>query len=710
MIKHCKLQSPISSLLLLILFLSPQTTDAIEPEKDFGIIARVAANIIVKEHYRQHSLDDEISKALFEKYFQTLDPNKIYFTIQDIKKFEGYLDKLDNQVLEGDISFSFELYNIFLDKVEQYRQYAKKLLDQKMEFSGNETFLIDRSKSPWPASENEQKKLWNLKIKNDILSLRLMERAAKEENNKNGNALPQAWIKQPPEKRILKRISNYLHFLKENEPLDVLELYLTSLANIYDPHSEYMSPRTMEDFNIQMRLSLMGIGALLTSEEGYTKIVKIIPGGPADKDGRLQPEDRIIAVSQGDEEPVDVLDMPLTKVVSMIRGEKNTKVRLTILEGSKGVNSIPKVISLIRNTVELTDQEARGEICNIKNNDGTKSKKIGILYLPSFYFDFEGAYTGLQNFKSSTNDVKRILNEFSGAQIDGLVLDLRSNGGGSLIEAIRLTGLFIKKGPVVQVRSQDGNCQIQYDPDENSYYDGPMIVLINRLSASAAEIFAGAIQDYKRGIIAGDKHSHGKGTVQIVFNLDDILCHYGLKTPTGSVKITSAKFYRINGASTQNQGVSPDIVFPSFTDSMEIGEEYLDHALPWDNIAPVSHDDYFSGFTEILRRLGEKSFTRISVNHNFNVLKQNIETFNRIKEKKTITLNEEERWAFYQKEKNIIEQQSTLIKSDDGLEDEQKNGKEKQEDIYLNESINILLDFIELLSAKTIPESSEADK
>jgi carboxyl-terminal processing protease len=498
----------------------------------------------------------------------------------------------------------------------------------------------------------------------------------------------------------MKRINNNLKYLKENAAIDVLELYLTALANIYDPHSGYMSPRTVDDFNIQMRLSLVGIGATLTMEDGYTKIINIVPGGPADLDGRLKPEDRIVAVAQEDGETVDVIDMPLSKVVNMIRGKKDTTVKLTVMKGDKGIHAIPEIIAIRRNTVKLIDQEAKGEIRKAKMEDGTE-KKIGVLTLPSFYFDFEGASKGKEDFKNSTNDVKKILTDFNKEKIDGLLLDLRSNGGGSLFEAISLTGLFIKRGPVVQVRNQNGSVEVKNDPDRNICYDGPMVVLVNRLSASAAEIFAGAIQDYGRGIIIGDSHTHGKGTVQTIFDLDTFLRHYGNKSPSGSVKITTAKFYRINGESTQNKGIRPDIIFPSFTDAMEIGEEYLEHSLPWDTINPVKYEA-FSDTSKSIPVLNEKSKKRRLSENEFKILSTNIERFRKMRENKTITLNEEKRWDLYKEEKKISEQQYSLMKLEEPPLDENASGKDKskksEKDIFLEESSKILRDYIALLS------------
>ncbi|MFA6293267.1 MAG: carboxy terminal-processing peptidase [Victivallales bacterium] len=695
------------------IFLAATGGRAVEPNKDQGTVARITANIFSKEHYRRHFLDNEISKQLFDEYFKMLDPAKLYLTQEDIKVFEKYRTELGGMLLDGNATFAFAVYNYLLLKAEDCRNMAEEIIREKLDFNTDETYTVDRTKAQWPANAKEQRDLWRLKIKNDIVSFRLIERAAKEaaEEQKNKTeaevkgkdaSLIQKWDKGTPEERVMRRINNNLKYLKENEAIDVLELYLSALANVYDPHSGYMSPRTVDDFNIQMKLSLVGIGATLTTEDGYTKIISIVPGGPADLDGKLKAEDRIIAVAQENGEPVDVIDMPLTKVVKMIRGKKDTTVKLTVMKGDKGMHAIPEIIAIKRDTVKLTEQEAKSEIRKVKTEDGTELK-VGVLTLPSFYLDFDGASSGKENFKSSTNDVKKILADFNREKIDGLLLDLRSNGGGSLFEAVSLTGLFIKRGPVVQVRNQNGSVEIKNDPDRNICYDGPMVVLVNRLSASAAEIFAGAIQDYGRGIIIGDMHTHGKGTVQTIFDLDTFLRHYGVKSPSGSVKITTSKFYRINGESTQNKGVRPDIIFPSFTDAMEIGEEYLDHSLPWDTITPVKYEA-FSDTGKSIPALNEKSVKRRHSENEFKILETNIERFRKMRENKTVTLNEEKRWNLYKEEKKISEQQFSLMKLDDPMLDDDAPAKNKSKktdkDIFLQESSKILGDYIALLSSQ----------
>lgn len=668
---------------------------AADNDDNIGIIARITANILADQQYRHRPIDDSISKDLFKEYLKFLDPAKMYFTQEDIAEFEKYTTRLDDDLLKGNIEFAFVAYDRLLKRMEEYKKFADQALDKGFDFTKDEEFAYDRKDAEYPKA-SEQPDLWRKRLKNDFLTLKLMEKVAVEEStkakkdkDKDKEKVTKLWRKTPKE-RLKKRIESSITILKQRKPVDRLEFYLSSLANIYDPHSAYMSPTTVEDFNIQMKLSLVGIGAVLTTDDGYTKIVSIIKGGPASKDGRLEADDRIIAVAQGDEEPVDIVDMPLKDVVQMIRGEKGTTVHLTVLKGKKGLQSVPEEINIVRDVVKLEDKSAQKEIREVKLPDGKKAK-IGIIELSSFYTDFSGASRGQLDFKSSTRDVKRILEEFHQEKVDGVVLDLRRNGGGGLREAILLTGLFFDSGPVVQIKS--GNkVTPEYDPDNKTYYDGPLIVMINKLSASATEILAGAIQDYGRGVIVGDQHSHGKGTVQTIMELDGIVKYYGVKFPAGALKLTNAKFYRINGDSTQLRGVTPDIIFPNFTDPMEIGEKYLDNALPWDSVPPVKYN-YSVKLGEIIPELRKKSEERRKNNDRFTLLKKNIKLFEDMRKKKTVSLNEKKRWDNYQKEKEAIDKETALMteKSDD-------NKEKKNEDIYLDETLNIITDLIQAQS------------
>ena len=679
----------------------------LETTKELETISKLTSTIISKQHYRQEALDDNVSARLFNEYFKMLDPGKIYFTKEDIKSFESYKTELDDLAVEGSLEFAFKVYKVFLKHLEEYEKFTDQLLANGIDFKTDEEFSYDRQAAEWPANEAEQKELWRKKLKNDLLTLKLIERAgselektAKKDKSTDPKHIHPSWNNKTPEERIKKRIASYISYLRNYEALDVLELYLSSLARVYDPHSAYMAPKTEEEFNIEMKLSLVGIGAVLTSEDGYTRIESVIPGGPAEADGRLKSGDRIIGVAQDDNEMVDVIDMQLSKVVSLIRGPENTKVHLKVLDGSKGLYADPTIIIITRAKVNLKDREAKGTVEDFKAADGRKFR-IGVITLPSFYMDFEAAFRGDKDFKSSTSDIKKILEDFKSKKVDGVVVDLRSNGGGSLTEAVSLTGLFIKNGPVVQIKGSFGDIEVKHDEDSAISYDGPVVVLLNKFSASATEIFAGAMRDYNRAVLVGDSQTHGKGVVQVIYELEKFLSFIGAKFPAGSVKFTNAKFYRVNGESTQIKGVVPDIQFPSFTDAMEIGEKNLDYALPWDSIGSVPHDSYVGDISNIVPELKEKSIQRRKNSKEFKLLEKDIESYKRLMKRKTVSLNEGKRWSEYTKEKKLHDEQKKLMKFDEekASGDNIATGK-NIDDIYLKETENILADYIESLNKK----------
>jgi carboxyl-terminal processing protease len=659
-----------------------------------GLIARIVANILVDQQYSHKKLDDKTSEDFFNEYIKNLDPFKFYFTKEDIKEFSKYKTSLDDMVKDGDVSFAVIATDRLLKRVKEYQAFAKEQLKKGFDFTKNEDFLIKRKDAEFPTA-SEQKELWRKKLKNDYLNAKLIEKISKEnikkdkltKEEKDKEAVKKLW-KKTPEERILKRISSTINMIKNWEDIDKLELFINSLAHVYDPHSSYMSPKTLEDFDIAMQLSLIGIGAVLTTEDGYTKVVRIIKGGPASKNGKLEAEDRIIAVGQNDDPPEDVVDMPLSDVVQKIRGKKNTKVRLTIIKGKKGLGSVPEEISLIRDKVKLEDKSAQKSIKEINLADKT-NKKIGIIELPSFYINFKGAANGEKNYVSASRDVKRILEEFKKENIDGIILDLRNNGGGGLIEAIRLTGLFFDSGPVVQVKGISApKAKIQYDLDNKTYFKGPLVVIVNKGSASATEILAGALQDYGRAIIVGDGHTHGKGTVQTVLQLNNITKYYGVNFKPGALKLTNAMFYRINGDSTQIKGVIPDIILPSFYDALKTGERNLEHAIPFGTVPPANYI-YSKKYTKYIPQLKNKSEERRKKNKKFTLLKSNIDSLKTLNERKMISLNMDKRWKEYKKEKEILDKEvKTFEDNSDKTKDEDK------EDIILDESIHIMSDLL----------------
>lgn len=688
-------------MLVLAAFLAVPALSAFEETEEIRLIANLTASMFSKMHYVKRDISPENSSKLFDAYIKALDPLRIFFTSEQIALWRIHERRLlPGLAANGDVSIAFGIFNEYLKILTEYEKFVKEQKFTDADFKTNETFDFDRTKAEWPATKEARNELWRKKLKSDILAFMLQDKIKTEDLKKDAKdgkekKKPAVSTKSPAE-RVKKRIEQFVQFNKKMEPIEALEIYLNSLAHLYDPHTSYMAPRSEEDFNIGMQLSLVGIGALLTSEDGYTKIVQIIPGGPADKDKRLKADDRIIAVAQENGEPVDVVDMPLTKVVSLIRGEEGSKVTLTVLEGIKGAKAVPVNIVLTRTKVELKESEAKGELHKVKGPNGG-DLNVGVITLPSFYIDFKAAGSGDKNYKSSTRDVKNLIEGFKKkGKLDGLVIDLRTNGGGSLQEAVSLTGLFIKTGPVVQLRDAGGRIDVYKDEDPGIAYDGPLIVMTNRLSASASEIFAGAIKDYKRGILVGDQKTHGKGSVQTVADLGHYLPYLGYNFPAGSIKLTNAKFYRISGASTQMKGVLPDIAFPTFTDTMETGEDKLENAMKWDSIKPLQHQICDKALPEVAKELKAKSDARINASKEFTALKRDIAYLMKNKNKKTISLNFDQRWKEYLREKDIYEEQSKLLHLDTLTEDK----KNRKKDLYLDETLNIMRDYI---TVKTAP-------
>jgi len=675
-----------------------------------GIVARITANILADQQYSHKKLDDKISEDFFDDYIKNLDPFKFYFTKEDMNDFSKYRDSLDDMIKKGDISFAFLATDRLLKRVKEYKEFAKKELEKGFDFTAKEEFMLNRKDAEHPTVE-EQKDLWRKKLKNDYLSALMLKKISAEEKKEKKDKLSEEekkkeevkelW-KKTPEERILKRLDSTVKLIENWKKMDKLEMFINALAHVYDPHSSYMSPKTVAEFDIAMKLSLVGIGAVLTSEDGYIKVIRIIKGGPAGKDGRLEPEDRIIAVAQGDAPPEDVIDMPLSDVVQRIRGQKNTIVKLIVIKGKKGLGSIPVEIPLKRDLVKLEDKAASQKIREIKLSDGSV-KKVGIIELSSFYINFSGLNNGKKDYKSSSRDVKKILEDFATKKVDGVILDLRTNGGGGLIEAIRLTGLFFDSGPVVQVKGINApRAKIEYDLDNKTYFNGPLIVMVDKGSASATEILAGALQDYGRAIIVGDEHTHGKGTVQTVMDLDSITKYYGIDFKPGKLKLTNAMFYRINGDSTQIKGVVSDIVFPSYFDALKTGEKNLEHALPFATVPPANYI-YSKKYTRFIPELKSKSEIRRKNSKKFEQLKFNIKQLKEINDRKMVTLNREERWAEYKKEKELLDKEAAVFR--DG--DENSKKKKKKEDIILDETVNIMKDLLQDVEVKNLQKEEK---
>ncbi|MGA1193877.1 MAG: carboxy terminal-processing peptidase [Kiritimatiellia bacterium] len=653
-------------------------------------MARLMANNLPILHLNKVPWDDTIGERGLDNYLEALDFEKIFFLASDVEGFRTRQYELDDEVKHGKLDFALEIYEVFKSRVTDRVAYAESLLEQPFDFTVDENYAWKRKEANWPADLAASDDLWRRRIKHLYLS-----RLVAQENGSVEEALDDVDedkrshsdtvnLTLTPEEFVRKSLKRYRTVIEDNDETWVTESYLTAFARAFDPHTDFMSPNNMEDFEINMKLSLQGIGAILSNEDGAAKIERLIAGGPAEQDGRLQPGDKIIAVAQGDEESVDVLHWPLYKTVRLIRGDKGTKVVLTVIPASDQ-NSI-SLIDIIRDEVKLEEQAAKGELRTITGDDGAE-KKVGVITLPDFYSDFKGG--GNSESTSCTRDVERLLNELVADGAEGIILDLRNNGGGSLPESISLTGLFIETGPVVQVRDRR-RVRALTDRDPSITYDGPLVVLVNRLSASASEIVAGALQDYGRAIIVGDSKTHGKGTVQTLTNLSSA------NPQLGSVKVTTASFYRIAGGSTQIRGVTPDIVIPSFTETLEVGEDLLENALPYSTVDQMSYR-IWKETDGIIPELEQKSLARRSTDPRFTSFSDLLQRSRERQESETITLELEKRRELAASEKEL-RKQIEEINPDTG----------KKDDLILSEALNIMGDLIMVESGKAVVgESSE---
>jgi carboxyl-terminal processing protease len=588
------------------------------PDATYQRIGQVITQFLSFYHYKKQPLNDSLSAVIFKEYLQTLDNGKLYFLKSDIENFEKYKMQVDDFLKIGNLTPAFEIFNVFKKQLAERIKYIDVLLKEKFDFTVQESFLPDREKADWANSSDELDELWRLRLKNEALNYTLSGKEWKSTQD-----------------LLLKRYHNYHKIILQYEAEDVFGLFMNSFTQVYDPHTDYFSPSASDNFTIAMKLSLEGIGATLRQDGDFTAVASIVPGGPAYKSNLIHEEDKIVGVAQGDDgEMVDIIGWRLDDAIQLIRGKKGTVVRLQIMKAKDGPNTPPTEIKIIREEVKLEEQAAKDEILNIEENG--MNFKLGVVKLPSFYTDFEGQQKGKPDYRSTTRDVKNILNKLKEQKVDGIILDLRNNGGGSLQEAIQLTGLFIKDGPVVQVKNSANNIEIDRDTDPGVTYEGPIAVMINRFSASASEIFAAAIQDYGRGLIVGS-NTFGKGTVQNLIDLNRTIPMANKKL--GQLKLTIAKFYRINGSSTQHLGVKPDINFPSQFTAKEFGESGQPSALPWDQI-PSTQFSRFSDLSISISSLREKHEERVKKDPEYQYLMQDVEEFTKNREKKEISLNE----------------------------------------------------------------------
>ena len=659
------------------------TLKIIEPENYFTLENQLITTMLSRYHYKHVTLDDSLSSLMFDKYLESLDNSRVYFYSSDIANLEKERYSFDDYLLAGNIQPFFDIFNLYEKRTLERMEYVDTILTNGFDFTKNDSLEIDRDSSNWPASTKEMDELWTERIKNDALNLSLS-------GKKNDEIVS----------NLTKRYDNYSHALSQYNSEDVFQLAMDAYTTSVDPHTDYFSPITSENFKIDMSLSLEGIGARLMTDDGYTKVVEIIPGGPAFKSKKLNADDRIIAVAQGvNGEFVDVVGWRITDVVQLIRGPKESTVRLQILRATDGPTAKPVEISLVRDKVKLEEQAAKSKILEIDNNG--IPYKVGVITIPKFYTDFEGTQSGDSDSKSTVTDVKKLLEDLKQKNVDGVVIDLRNNGGGALSEAIDVTGLFIDKGPVVQVKNDQGNIEVGSDLDPGIVYSGPLAVLVNRFSASASEIFAAAIQDYGRGVIVGEQ-TYGKGTVQNLVDLNKISRNSSNKF--GQLKLTIAKYYRINGGSTQRLGVTPDITFPSYIDPNDFGESSEISALPWDKINPTNYK-MFNNLNDIIPKLQSFSENRRNNDPEFQYLKEDIRDYKNSKKQKYISLNEEVRKQKKDEEDEKEFQRENERRKRKGLKllekGEVPEKSDEDNDIFLTETATIVTDMIKLSSELT---------
>lgn len=661
--------------------------EPVGPSSQDRAITRAVTLLLNRDHLSQHLLDDEISERCLTLYLEALDPWRAFFYQSDIDQFNKYATQLDDMVRAGDVKVAYEIYDVYLKRFAERVTTINELLDKGFDFTQDEELIIDRKEIGWPKTPEEARDLWRMRLKYDMLVM------MSDEDEADGEE------KMTEEEAIAKLRRRYDSRLKQRRNMKseaLLELYLSSLTRAYDPHTTYMSPSTLKNFEIAMRLELEGIGASLQSEDGYTVIKKILPGGAADKDGRLKVEDKIIGVGQGtDGELVDIVDMNINDVVDQIRGKPNTTVRLQVVPQD---GSGTKVYNIVRAKIELTDSEAQSAVFEAGLKADGQPYKLGVINLPSFYMDMDGARRMDPDFKSTTRDVRRILENFKKDGVDGVVLDLRANGGGSLTEAIDLTGLFIETGPVVQVKGPEGIPQVYPDRNPSVTWDGPLVVLISKFSASASEILAGAIQDYHRGLIVGDATTHGKGTVQSLQDIGRQLQMFDVPfaPQLGALKVTMQQFYRPNGESTQKHGVESDIELPSIITHLDVGEADLDYPVEFDKVPKAEYPVLQSVTSAMVDQLRQLSDKRTTENEDFQKVLKGIQRYKEQKAKKTVTVNRE-KFLAERAEMNADKQEEEAIMKMAGVDADQPA---IDRDYYLDEALAITVDYIQLTTPK----------
>ncbi|MCB1552895.1 MAG: carboxy terminal-processing peptidase [Xanthomonadales bacterium] len=647
-------------------------------------------------HYSPRKLDDTLSSEIFDAYLKELDSDRVFFLASDIERFETYRTRLDDALSQGALEPPFEIFNVYVERVADRTAHARELLKGKFDFNTDEKYAYDRKDAPWAKTEAELDGLWDQRVKNDVLRLKL---AGKDMDGIRDT--------------LDRRYQNFEQRVREIDADDVFQTFINAYANAIEPHTAYMNARASENFNISMRLSLEGIGAVLQRDDETTVVRSIVPGGPAAISGKVKPGDRIVGVGQGRTGPVvDVIGWRIDDVVELIRGPKDTSVRLDVIPAEAGLDGPHEVVTLVRQKVKLEAQAAKKKVVELADGEGVR--KIGIIELPTFYQDFEGRRRDEPDYRSASRDVAKLLAELKEEKVEGVLIDLRNNGGGSLTEATELTGLFIDTGPVVQVRDQAQRVEVHRDFASGTAWDGPLAVLVNRASASASEIFAAAIQDYGRGIVIGEQ-TFGKGTVQNLVDLDRFASR---EAPgLGQLRVTMAQFFRINGGSTQNKGVLPDVSFPVTLDASEYGESVFPNALPWTRIEPVKFHRV-ADFSPLLPLLQQRHDARVAKDQEFTWWSDDVAEYRRQRALGSISLNfdarKREREEAEAKRKARDEARAAMglelaaAPLDDGLQADERaidadedDAAAERPDPLLREAAHVLVDAIDLLATDT---------
>ncbi|MDO4570206.1 MAG: carboxy terminal-processing peptidase [Planctomycetia bacterium] len=677
--------------------LQSASAEVTEPSSRDESIAITVGALMKREHISERAFDATMAERTLTNMLKGLDPQKLYFYQSDYDYIMSQKAQLPEMMQSGNLRLAFVIYKTYLARVDERSAMMVEALNQPIDFTIDEEMTTEPDLLSYPKNSTEARERVRKRVKYDLLVLMMDdlrdEKKGDAETPKDENSAEAAPATPPKTKeekhkesveKLQKRYTSFAKRMHQINNDELLEMYLTAMTMAYDPHSTYMSPSTVENFEIQMKLELDGIGATLSSEDGYVIVRHLVPGGAADKEGSLKVDDKISGVGQGADGAIeDVVDMKLDDVVKKIRGKQGTIVRLEVLPAAGGPK---KIVQITRSKIELRDSEAKGEILEVGKKPDGKPYRVGAINLPSFYMDMRGAQIGFGEYKSSTKDVQRILENFNQNQVDAVVLDLRMNGGGSLVEAIRLTGLFIDLGPVVQVKGAEERPSTHSDVEPGVAWEGPLVVVINKLSASASEILAGAIQDYNRGLIVGDATTHGKGTVQTVVDLGRMLFRSSSTLKFGSLKVTIQQFYRPLGDSTQNHGVKSDIEIPSITTHMDIGESDLDYAMPFDKIEPKSIRKWAGATPETISALRARSTERVAASSDFQKLVKKIDFYKEQKGRKSVTLNAEK---FLAERADMIEEENENLQ-----EAGMRSANDIKRDFYLEEVLNITIDFL----------------